>query len=98
MMTLSPDTYLVATSGHLSCELDADTVILHLDSGLYYGLNEVGTTLWRLLQQPRRIDDLCDAIVAEYDVDCATCQRDVEAVLQRLTQAGLVEVRREAAQ
>ena len=97
MMTLSPDTYLVVTPGHLSCELDADTVILHLDSGLYYGLNEVGTTLWKLLQQPRRIHDLCDAVVAEYDVDRTTCQRDVETVLQRLAQAGLVEERREAA-
>jgi hypothetical protein len=97
MTTLSPDTYLVATPGHLSCELDADTVILHLDSGLYYGLNEVGTTIWRLLQQPRRIHDLCDAIVAEYDVNRDTCERDLEAVLQRMREAGLVEVPREAA-
>ena len=96
-MVLSPETYLVATSRQLSCELDADTVILHLDSGFYYGLNDVGASIWKLLQEPRRLSDLREAILAEYDVDGATCQRDLEAVLQRLTEAGLVEVRPEAA-
>lgn len=91
-MRLSSETYLVATSRQLSCEVDADIVILHLDSGLYYGLSKVVTSLWRLLQTPRRIADLREAILAEYDVDYATCQRDLDAVLQRLTETGLVEV------
>lgn len=96
-MRLSPETYLVATPRQLSCELNTETVILHLDSGLYYGLNSVGTTIWRLLQEPRRVCDFHEAILAEYDVDGTTCQRDLETVLQRLREADLVEVRPDAA-
>ena len=96
-MNLSPDAYIVATPKNLSCELDADTVILHLESGIYYGLNQVGTTVWKLIQQPRRLADLRQAIVAEYLVEPAVCERDLEALLQDLTQAGLVEVRGDAA-
>ena len=33
-------------------------VLLHLESGAYHGLNEVGTLIWSLLDEERTLDEL----------------------------------------
>ncbi|HWM13599.1 MAG TPA: PqqD family protein [Gaiellaceae bacterium] len=33
-------------------------VLLHLESGAYHGLNEVGTLIWGLLDEERTLDQL----------------------------------------
>jgi hypothetical protein len=33
-------------------------VLLHLESGAYHGLNEVGTLIWGLLDEERTLDEL----------------------------------------
>lgn len=37
---------MVAVESQVSCQLDAETVVLHFDKGVYFGLNEVGTLIW----------------------------------------------------
>ncbi len=41
-----------ATNEQVSSEVANESVILHLKSGPYYGLNEVGNSIWKLVQQP----------------------------------------------
>ena len=38
-------------------ELDGEAVILNLDTGIYFGLDAVGTRIWRLIEErkPLRI-------------------------------------------
>lgn len=71
-------------------ELDGETVLLNLDSGIYFGLNEVGTRVWQLLGEGRPPAALIDILLAEYDVTRDVLQRDVQALLDRLAERGLV--------
>ena len=48
--------------------LDGEAVLLHLDSGKYFGLNEVGTRIWELLAEHRETGAVCRALLAEFDV------------------------------
>lgn len=57
----------------------------------YYGLNRVGARIWELVQDPRSIGAIRDAIVAEYEVEPDRCERDVLELLGRLSEAGLIE-------
>ena len=77
----------------VSCALDGDTVILHLGSGTYYGLNAVGSTLWSLIQEPRTIAEIHERLLQQYDADAAECERDLLNLLDDLSKAGLVEIR-----
>jgi hypothetical protein len=92
-LTITPDSTVVATSQQLSRDVGGEVVILGLNEGIYYGLNPVGARVWNLIQDPRRVGDICDAIMREYDVSQERCESDVLDVLQQLAGQQLIEVR-----
>ncbi len=83
---------VVATERHVACEVGGEAVLLHLDQGVYYGLNAVGARVWQLIQQPTPLADLVSQVGAEFDVDHASCSRDLRELVARLAQAQLVSV------
>ena len=93
---LSAESVLVAATGQVSADLADGSVILNLKDGVYYGLNGVGGRIWSLIQEPRRLGDLCDALLEEYDVEPDCCEHELFALIQRLIDEGLVEVKDEA--
>lgn len=82
---------VVATRRHVSQTVAGEVVILHLDDGAYYGLNEVGTRVWQLLQEPRTVAELVEGVVEEFDVSAEECALDVAQLLEALEEKGLVE-------
>ena len=90
---IAPGTTVVATREHASCEVGGEAVVLALRDGVYYGLNPVGARVWQLVQEPRTLAELCDAIVSDYDVDRSRCERDVTRLVSELRDRGLVEIR-----
>lgn len=91
--SIAPSTVVVATENHLATTVEDETVLLELESGTYYGFNEVGSQLWDLVQEPRTVDALCEAIQSTYDdVSAEQCRRDVQTVLEEMDAAGLIEI------
>lgn len=83
---------VVASSGQVSTKLGEDAVILGVASGKYFGLNPVGARVWELVQERTRVSAVCDAVLAEYDVERAQCETDVLEVLHALADRGLLDV------
>lgn len=83
---------MVAAKSQLSAQVHEETVLLHVDRGLYFGLNEIGTFIWKQLQQPRKVHEIRDAILDEYDVSPEQCERDLFKLLAELSENGLIEV------
>lgn len=90
---ISPDTTVVATSEQVSSDLAGESVILNLKTGMYFGLNEVGASIWNLLQQPRSVKDICTQILEEYEVESEQCERDVLTLLNELVESELIEIK-----
>jgi hypothetical protein len=86
---------VVAAKEQVSSDLAGEAVILDFKSGVYYGLNEVGARIWNLIQQPKTVSEIRDAIVAEYEIEPEVCDRDLKALLQQLEASGLIEVSNE---
>lgn len=85
---------LAAARDQVSVELEGEAVILSLADGVYYGLDPVGARVWSLLEhEPRTVAELRDAVVAEWEVDAPTAERDLLALLGDMAARGLVEVR-----
>ncbi|HXE75812.1 MAG TPA: PqqD family protein [Candidatus Xenobia bacterium] len=73
-------------------ELGGEMVLLNLQNGVYYGLNETGVQMWTLLAElkdPRRV---LDALEQEYAASRAQLEQDLNALLAELSKKGLIEV------
>lgn len=69
---------------------DGKTVLLDLETSRFYGLNDVAARVWQLLANPRTLDQLAEALVAEYETPPLTLRRDIATLLQRMRAMGLV--------
>jgi coenzyme PQQ synthesis protein D (PqqD) len=90
---VSRSSTVVAARSQVSCDLDGEAAILHLESGVYYGLNPVGAWIWNLIQRPMTVDEIRRAILKRYDVEPDLCERDLHTLLQDLAAADLIEIR-----
>jgi hypothetical protein len=59
-----------------------------------FALNGVGRCIWELLDGTRGVDAVLAGLVERFDVSSEEASVDLQAFLERLTQAGLVERRR----
>lgn len=75
----------------VSCDLNGEAAILHLDQSVYFGLKGVGAQVWLALEQPQSLAELNRRICQEFDVDAARAQADLMKFLSELEAAGLVE-------
>ena len=94
---LSLNSSVVATKNQVSSDLGQEAVILDLKSGVYYGLNDVGTRIWNLIQEPKTLSKIRDLILEEYEVEPECCEQELLALLHELLDAGLIEVSNETA-
>jgi hypothetical protein len=71
-------------------ELDGEAVLLNLDSGVYFGLDEVGTRVWALLVEHGTLERVCSQLMEEYDVEPAVLEQDVSRLVEEMRHKGLV--------
>lgn len=83
---------MVVSQDQVSCDLSAEIVLLNLKSGVYFGLNTVGASIWKLIQEPKTIREIREALVDEYDVEPKRCEKDILELLQGLSTHGLIEI------
>jgi len=94
---LSERSTVVAAKNQVSCSLAEEAVGLDLKAGVYYGLNEVGARVWNLIQEPRNVSEIRDAILHEFDIDPNLCERDLLVLLRDLAGKELIKVDDETA-
>lgn len=73
-------------------ELDGETVLLNIDTGQYYGLDEVGTRVFLLLREHQALDKVLNILEAEYDVPPDKLRTDVIGLMERLSAHGLLKI------
>ena len=84
---------VVAAKDQISADLAGEAVLLHLKSGVYYGLNPVGARVWDLLKTPTPVRQISRVLLEEYRVDPQRCEQDLLALLQELETEGLIEMK-----
>jgi len=70
-----------------------ESVLLDLRSQKYFGLDEVGTRAWQVLEETGDLGAVHARLAQEYEVDAARLERDLDELFERLLAAGLVEER-----
>ena len=90
--TLSPESRIVLSKDQASCDLAGETAIVNLKSGVYYGLDPMGTHVWKLLAEPMTLRALCDSLEHDYDVDGCRLEFDMREFLSVLADHGLIDI------
>ncbi len=91
-MTLPLDAMICASKDQVSTTTGADVVILELTDGTYYGLNEVGQTVWDLIKTPIKVGAIVDQISDTYDVQPDVCLNDLQTLFGSLLEHKLIQV------
>jgi hypothetical protein len=73
-------------------EIGGEGVILNLTSASYFGLDDVGTRLWQLLQADPSLPAAFATLLGEYEVEAPQLEQDILQLLRELTEAGLASV------
>jgi hypothetical protein len=94
---ISGETIVVAAQNQVSTRLEDEAVILHFKDGVYYGLNRVGAWIWNLIQEPKTVNQICDLLLSEFEVDPRRGEDDLLRLLQELADHKLIEIRHDSA-
>lgn len=71
-------------------DLGGESVLLELESGRYFGLDEVATRMWTLLVEHRTVAPILDTLEQEYDVDGARLRADLTSFITKLEEHSLI--------
>jgi hypothetical protein len=91
-MAVTADTILVRDTEPAFVTLEENVVLLSVRRGAYFSLNRVGTQIWNMLIEPRRVGDIFDVLAQTHDVDADTMTGDVAEFLETLVKRQLVRV------
>jgi Coenzyme PQQ synthesis protein D (PqqD) len=74
----------------VSANLGEELAVLDLASNSYLGFNATAAQIWRLLQDPRSLDQIRDAMLLEFQVDADQCRGEISMLLENLLAADLI--------
>lgn len=89
--SLDRATRLRRTGDVLAAEVDSETVMMDVNKGLYFGLDTIGTDVWKHLETPVTAAELATPLSEDYEAEPATIQRDLLALLSMMAERELGE-------
>lgn len=90
MSSIDLDTTVVRAEHILASPVEQSLVMMDVEGGDYYSLDEIGAAIWERLAEPLPVRSLCEQLIAAYEVAPDTCQQDVLAFLGELIEVGMV--------
>ena len=72
--------------------LDGEAVVLDIVSGIYFGLDDVGTRVWQLLEEYQVLRRVLGVLGSEYDVALPHLEADLLRFVDQLRAKGLVSL------
>lgn len=73
-------------------EVDGEMVLLDMESENYFGLDEVGTSIWQAMQEKETLHEVLELLLAQYEVEAEVLENDLTNFVGKLVKSGLVKV------
>lgn len=90
---ITVDSKVVASDSQMSSDLAGEAVILNLANDNYYGLNEVGARVWKLIRERAlTAQEICEVLQEDYEVSQEQCQQEVVALLRDMQDHNLIKI------
>lgn len=92
MTSVSLDSTVRIKPDVLFQELAGEAVLLNLQTGVYLGLDPVGTRIWQLIQSHGSLRKVLEEMLAQYDVAEDRCGADLLKLVEQMQANELLEV------
>src|ERR1700684_3550714 len=87
------DTTIISRSPSvITAEVDGEVVMMSIEQGQYFGLDDIGSDIWKRLDAPCAFADLIDRLAAHYEADRASIAADVRALLETMAERDVVRL------
>ena len=92
-MRMAPQTRTVRPNANtLHRELGGEGVLLQLDSGEYFGLDEVGERIWALMMEDGDLSRVESRLIEEFEVEPSRLAADLKAFVDELAERRLIDL------
>jgi hypothetical protein len=75
-----------------TAEVDGEIVMMSVERGRYFGLDDIGSDIWKRIDPPCSFARLIEGLVADYEVDRATIIMDVQSLLGRMVEYDIIRL------
>lgn len=74
----------------IGSEVDGNVVLMNLAKGHYYGLDTIGSDIWRRLEHGPEVGAMARELAEIYHHDTAEVERDVLALMEKMREQNLI--------
>ena len=78
----------------VSAELEGEAVLLNVETGIYFGLDALGSEIWKMLEQGAKEEEIVVCLLESYEVEEGQLRADIGKFLNLLNEQGLIKVAR----
>ena len=90
--SLNSSSVVVQQNGLMAETIDDEMLLMSLEKNKFYGLDAVSRRIWELVIVPSSLNEICEKLIIEFDVDLETCKVEVQPLIQKLLDANLVQI------
>ncbi len=76
----------------LTAEVDGEIVMMSIEQGHYFGLDRIGSDIWKRIDPPCSFAALIDGLATDYEADRATIITDVKTLLDHMVERDIVRL------
>jgi hypothetical protein len=74
----------------IQSKIGEEVVMMDMDSGYYFGLNSVASSIWHKLSVEISLQDLVEKLFQEFKVDKQTCESDTLELLKDMLERNII--------
>lgn len=76
----------------VTAEVDGEIVMMSVERGCYFGLDDIGSDIWKRIESPCSFATLVEGLVADYEADRATIMFDVQNLLGNMVAHDIIRL------
>jgi hypothetical protein len=89
---IADSTIISRSPSVVTAEIDGEVVMMSIEQGQYFGLDDIGSDIWKRLDPPCAFADLIERLAADYDADRDSIAADVRALLEIMAERDVVRL------
>src|SRR5579862_1631907 len=90
--TIADLTVISRSPSVLTAEVDGEIVMMSIEQGRYFGLDDIGSDIWKRIERSCSFATLIDGLTSHYESDRATVAADVRSLLGRMVEQDVVRL------
>jgi len=91
-MEINNSVLIIKNTDIATNELDGKIVMMHIETGKYYNLDDVGTDIWLNIDHDITFENLVNKLLSIYNIDKETCENDTKIFLTKLQENKMIKL------